>query len=334
MNKPVAIAVAGATSLVGEALIELLTEHQFPVAEFYPLEHEDEAGGRVTFNQQAHQVADINHFDFSKAQLVFFCGDTALSETYVPKAAEAGCRVIDRSAAFRHVQQVPLVVDGVNSEQIRDNRIICSPCCVSLQLAKILKPLQDSFGLDSVTVSTYQAVSGAGKAGLEEVGLQTAALLNFKEMKTRVFPHQIAFNVIPQIGSFEESGYTREEMKVINETRRVLASDAVHIDATTVRVPVFYGHSISLSLLTQQAVSRQQAQALLNKLDAVEVTDSDDMNDFPTPVSDAVGQEQIYVGRIRNHIDNEKGLSLWITADNIRACGAYNLLKIAQSVIS
>ena len=334
MSKQFNIAVIGATTAVGEALVELLQEHNFPVSGFYPLDHEDEAGGRIEFGKQQHLINDVANFDFTKADIVFFVSEPSISEKYVPRAVDAGCIVIDRTPVFRNKKSTPLVVSGVNAEAMATSKLIVSPCCITIELAKVLKPIYDSVGLKSVYASTYQAVSGAGKAGLEELGLQTAALLNFKEMKTRVFPHQMAFNVIPQIGAFEESGYTREEMKIINETKKVLADDSIHIDVTTVRVPVFYGHSMSLSIETKQPIDIDEVYRLLNDVAGVEVTDVDDFNDYPTPVTDAAGQETIYIGRIRKHIDNENGFSVWITADNIRACAASNVLQIAESLIS
>ena len=333
MSKTFNVAVVGATTAIGEALVELLAERKFPVAGFYPLDHEDEAGGRIELNNKQHLINDVADFDFKKSEIVFFVSESSISKKYVPLAVEAGCTVIDRTSVFRSEETTPLVVSGVNAQVIGSSKLIVSPCCITIELAKVLKPIHDSVGIKSINVSTYQAVSGVGKAGLEETGLQTAALLNFKEMKTRVFPHQIAFNVIPQIGAFEESGYTKEEMKIINETKKVLADDAIYIDATTVRVPVFYGHSMSLSVETKQPVTINEVQRLLNDVADVEVTDVDDFNDYPTPVTDAAGQETIYVGRIRKHIGNENGLSLWITADNIRACAASNVLQIAESLI-
>jgi aspartate-semialdehyde dehydrogenase len=334
MSKQFDIAIVGATTAVGEALVELLTEHKFPVAEFFPLDHEDEAGGRIEFNNKQHLINDVAKFDFSKARLVFFVADTSISENYVPKAAEAGCIVIDRTPAFRNVDRIPLVVSGVNSELIKGAKVVTNPCCIATALTKVLNPVHDSAGINALNISTYQAVSGAGKAGLEEVGFQTAALLNFKEMKAKVFPHQIAFNVIPQIGAFTEIGYTLEEMKIINETRKILNDDAMHINVTAVRVPVFYGHSISISVETRDSTSVSEVKAMLARLPGIEVTDQDDFNEYPTPVTDAANQETIYVGRIRQQPGVDNRFELWITADNIRACAANNMLAIAEQLIS
>jgi len=334
MSKTFTVAVIGAASLVGEALIELLAEREFPVSEFYPLDQEDEAGGRIEFDQRQNLIGDVANFDFKKVDIVFFVSEPSVSEKYVPQAVEAGCTVIDRTSIFRNEATTPLVVSGVNDDTILDSKLIASPCCITIEIAKVLKPIHDRVGIKSISVSTYQAVSGAGKAGLEEVGLQTAALLNFKEIKNRVFPHQIAFNVIPQIGAFEESGFSREEMKIIQETKKVLADDTICIDATAVRVPVFYGHSISLSIQTRQTIADIDINEMLHNQNGVEVTDADDFNEYPTPVSDAAGQEAIFVGRIRKHVDNSDGLSLWVCADNVRACAASNVLEIAEILIN
>lgn len=333
MSKQINVAIVGATSLVGEALVELLAEQKFPVGEFYPLEGEDEAGGRVEFNKEQVRVEDVATFDFSRAQLVFFVASTRISQEFVPKAAEAGCMVIDRSPAFRRVEQIPLISFGVNEAQIKESRVVTNPCCIATMLTRVLKPVYDKAGLSAINVSTYQAVSGAGKAGLEEVGLQTAALLNFKEMKTKVFPHQIAFNVIPQIGAFTESGYTEEEMKVINESRKIFNDDQLCINVTAVRAPVFYGHSASVSVETTQPVNVDEIKKLIASIPGVEVTDVEDFNEYPTPVTDAASQDIIYVGRIRQLPGYDHRFELWVTADNIRACGANNMLQIALSLV-
>lgn len=334
MSKEIDIAVVGVTTLVGEALIELLTEQNIPVGKLYPLDGEDEAGGRVEFIKEQLRVEDVAGFDFSKAQLVFFTGTLKQSQDYVPVAAEQGCRVIDRTPAFRNVEQIPLVVAGVNDEAIKDNKVITIPCCIASMLTRVLKPVYDQVGIEEITVSTYQAVSGAGREGLEEVGRQTAALLNFKEIKTQTFPHQIAFNVIPQVGAFTESGYTQEEMKIINETRKVLNSDTLMMNVTAVRVPVFYGHSAALSVKTTQAVTSNDVKTILRSLDHVELTDEEDFNAYPTPVSDAANQETIYVGRVRQQPGCENNVELWLSADNIRACAAHNMLRIASQIIT
>ena len=333
MSKEINIAVVGATSLVGEALIELLAEQNFPVGSLYPLEGEDEAGGRVEFNKEQLRVEDVAKFDFSKTQLVFFVASTKISQDYVPKAAEAGCMVIDRTPAFRGVEQIPMIAVGANDDQIKENKVVTNPSCISSMLSKVLKPVYDKAGINTINVSTYQSVSGAGKEGLEEVGLQTAALLNFKDMKVNVFPHQIAFNVIPQIGAFTESGYTQEEMKVINETKKIFNDDELYINATAVRTSVFYGHSASISVETKQRVSINEIKKLIGNVADVEITDDEDFNEYPTPVTDAANQETIFVGRIRQQLGCDNRFELWVTADNIRACAASNMVKIAAQLI-
>ena len=334
MSKEIDIAVVGASSLVGEALIELLAEHNFPIGTLYPVEGEDEAGGRVEFNKEQLRVEDVANFDFSKAQLVFFVASTKISQDYVPKAAEAGCMVIDRTPAFRNVEQIPMIAVGANDDQIKDNKVITNPSCIASMVSKVLKPVYDKAGINTINVATYQSVSGAGKEGLEEVGLQTAALLNFKDMKTRVFPHQIAFNVIPQIGAFTENGYTQEEMKVINETKKIFGDNELYINATAVRTSVFYGHSATISVETKQPISANEVKELIGVIGDVDITDIEDFNEYPTPVTDAANQETIYVGRIRQQAGCDTRFELWITADNIRACGAMNMIKIAEQLVS
>ncbi|MEJ2140746.1 MAG: aspartate-semialdehyde dehydrogenase [Gammaproteobacteria bacterium] len=334
MSKQIDIGIVGATSLVGEALLELLSEQNFPIGKLYLLDSEDEAGGRIEFNKEQLRVEDVASFDFARVQLAFFVSSTSVSKDFVPKAAEAGCRVIDRTPAFRSLEQIPLIADGVNNELIKDNRIITNPCCIALCLTKVLKPVYDNAGIKSINITSLQAVSGAGREGLEEIGLQTAALLNFKEMKTRVFPHQMAFNVIPQIGAFTESGYTEEEMKVINETRKILNDDGIFVNVTTVRVPVFYGHSATVSVETKQGVSVEQIKSMIGSIAGVEISDDEDFKEYPTPVTDAAGQETTYIGRVRQQAGSEHHFEFWLTADNIKACAASNMLRIASQLIT
>ena len=336
MDKSFEIAIVGASTTVGETLVEILQERKFPVAKLYLLDSEDSAGGRLDFNGQALKIENINSFDFSKVQLAFFVSTEGVSEEFAVKAAEQGCIVIDRTPAFRNDNDVPLVIPEVNADSIADykNRnIISSPSCTSIQMLVALKPIHDAVGLKHINVSTYQAVSGSGKDAAEELASQTAALLNFRDVKCKTYPKQIAFNVLPQVGEFHDNGYTHEEMKIIWETQKVLNDDSVLVNPTAVRVPVFIGHAASVHVETRDKISASQARDILQQAEGIELLDGQQSGEWPTPVTEAAGNDIIYVGRVRENISSENGLNLWIVTDNIRKGAALNCVQIAEVLV-
>lgn len=333
MSQKVNVAVVGATGMVGEALLEMLEARAFPVANLYPLEELKAAGGRVQFEGKNLRVEDVAKFDFSQTRIAFFCATDSVSREYAPKAAAANCVVIDRTPEFRREEDVPLIVPEVNAEAManfRDSNIIAMPSCMAIQLAMVLKPLHDAAGVERVNVVTFQAVSGAGQSGVEELAKQTANLLNAQSIKPKFFPKQIAFNVIPQIGDFEANGYSDEEMKIVAEIRKLFGGEIQAVNPTTVRVPVFFGHSAAVHVETGTKLTAEAARALFKRAPGLMVCDNDN---YPTPVSDAVGKDKVCVGRIREDLSHSKGLDLWITVDNVRKGAALNGIQIAEILL-
>ncbi|GAA4648910.1 aspartate-semialdehyde dehydrogenase [Kistimonas scapharcae] len=336
MSSTYDIAVVGATGAVGEAMLSILEEREFPVGKLYPLASERSAGGSVMFRNRAHRVENLADFDFSQVKIALFSAGGDVSADYAPKAAAAGCVVIDNTSHFRYQEDIPLIVPEVNPEAInayRNHNIIANPNCSTIQMLVALKPLHDAAFIRRITVSTYQAVSGAGMKGVKELADQTARLLNAKPVEADVFSKQIAFNVIPHIDHFEENGYTREEMKMVWETRKILGDETIQVNPTCVRVPVFYGHSESVSIETEKQLTAADARGLLENAPGVTVLDEQEAGGYPTPVGDCSGQDEVYVGRIREDISCERGLNLWIVSDNVRKGAALNSIQIAELLI-
>ncbi len=330
------VAVVGATGAVGEAMLEILHQRKFPVGKLHALASEDSAGGSVMFGGKAQRVRDLAGFDFSAVQIGLFAAGAAVAAEHGPRAAAAGCVVIDSTSQFRYDDDVPLVVPEVNPAALADYRrrgIVANPNGSAIQLLVALKPIYDAVGIERINVSTYQAVSGAGKAAVEELAGQTAQLLNGQGARCRVFAKQIAFNCLPQIDTFEDNGYTREEMKIVWETRKVLADAQLRVNPTCVRIPVFYGHSAAVHIETGDPISAEQARALLRDAAGVAVMDERADGGYPTPIEDAVGCDQVFVGRIREDISHGRGLNLWIVSDNVRKGAALNSVQIAEELI-
>ena len=335
--KPINIAVVGATGAVGEAMIDILESRQFPVDTLYPLASPRSAGKSLQFRGKHHTVQDLSAFDFSKADIALFSAGGDVSATFAPVAAEAGCIVIDNTSHFRREPDIPLVIPEVNPEAIAEYRqrgIIANPNCSTIQMLVALKPIYDAVGIERINVATYQAVSGTGKEAIEELAGQTARLLNGKAATASVYPKQIAFNVIPHIDTFQDNGYTREEMKMVWETQKILSDEAIAVNPTCVRVPVFFGHAEALHIETRDALSAEEATALLNAAEGVVVLDSHEDGGYPTPVTDAAGTDPVFVGRIRQDISHPKGLNLWVVADNVRKGAALNSVQIAELLVS
>ena len=336
MSKTFDVAIVGATGAVGEALIEILEQRDFPVGELYLLASERSAGSSLKFKNKSIKVSDLAEFDFNKVQIGLFSAGGSISEIYAPKAAAAGCIVIDNTSHFRYDDDIPLVVPEVNPEAIAGyttRNIIANPNCSTIQMLVALKPIHDAVGIKRISVSTYQAVSGTGKSAIEELAGQTAQLLNGREAKAEVYPQQIAFNALPQIDVFLENGYTKEEMKMVWETKKIFADEEIGVSATCVRVPVFYGHSEAVQIETKKEISETDARALLESAAGVTVIDERSDGGYPTAVKHASGQDDVFVGRLRKDISMPNGLNLWVVSDNVRKGAALNSVQIAEVLI-
>ncbi len=330
------VAVLGATGLVGEMMLTVLEERNFPVQELFPLASDRSLGKTVQFQGRAVPVMDAAKFDFTRAQLGLFSAGAGISAIYAPKAAAAGCVVIDNTSQFRYESDIPLVVPEVNPAaiaQYRERRIIANPNCSTIQMVVALKPIYDAVGIERINVATYQSVSGAGRKAVEELADQTAQLLNGRPVEPKVLPKQIAFNCLPQIDKFMENGYTKEEMKMHWETQKIFADPAIRVNATAVRVPVFYGHSEALHIETRERISAAAARALLSDAPGVTVIDEHRSGAYPTAVTEAANHDTVYVGRIREDMTHERGLDLWVVGDNIRKGAATNAVQIAEILV-
>lgn len=337
MSKLYDVAVVGATGAVGEAMIAILEQREFPVGNLYALASSRSAGSSIMFRGKSIKVSDLADFDFSKAQIGLFSAGGSISAEFAPKAAAAGCVVIDNTSHFRQDEDIPLVVPEVNAEALADygrRNIIANPNCSTIQMLVALKPIYDAVGIERINVATYQAVSGSGKEAIEELAGQTARLLNGQEIECEVYPRQIAFNAIPQIDVFEDNGYTREEMKMVWETRKIFGDHSIQVNPTCVRIPVFFGHSEAVHIETVDKISAEQARALLEQAPGVVVVDQHVDGGYPTPVVEAAGKDAVFVGRIREDISHPRGLDMWIVADNVRKGAALNSVQIAETLIS
>ncbi len=330
------VAVAGATGAVGEALLSILAQRDFPIDQLFPLASERSAGSTVMFKGRPHKVLNLAEFDFTRAQIGLFSAGGSVSAEFAPKAAAAGCVVIDNTSHFRYDDDIPLVVPEVNPHKIADygNRnIIANPNCSTIQMLVALKPIHDAAGVRRISVATYQAVSGTGKSAIEELAKQTANLLNGREVECDVYPKQIAFNALPHIDDFQENGYTKEEMKMCWETRKIFADESIQVSATCVRIPVFYGHSEAVQVETRSPISAREARDLLSAMPGVVVIDEPVAGGYPTAVTESVGQDAVFVGRIRQDISIDNGLNMWIVSDNVRKGAALNSIQIAELLI-
>jgi aspartate-semialdehyde dehydrogenase len=331
------VAVVGATGVVGETMIQVLQERGFPVSELHALASNRSLGKHVQFGGRDHPVDDLATFDFSRADIGLFSPGAEVSRVYAPKAAAAGCVVIDNTSEFRYQDDIPLVVPEVNPHAIaryKNRGIIANPNCSTIQMVVALKPIHDRVGIERINVATYQSVSGAGKDAMEELASQSATLLNGQgPVEPRVMPKQIAFNVIPQIDQFQDNGYTKEEMKMVWETRKIMEDETIRVNATAVRVPVFIGHSEAVHLETRKKITAAEARALLSKAPGVKVLDEMRPGGYPTAATEAANRDTVYVGRIREDISSERGLNLWIVADNVRKGAATNSVQIAEILV-
>jgi aspartate-semialdehyde dehydrogenase len=336
VSKKVDVAVVGATGAVGEAMLEILHQRQFQVGKVYALASARSAGTTVDFGNRSLMVEDLATFDFSKVQVGLFSPGASVSKEYAPIAAAAGCVVIDNTSQFRYDDDIPLVVPEVNPDAIveyKNRGIIANPNCSTIQMMVALKPIYDAVGIERINVATYQAVSGTGKPAMDELARQTADLLNGRSIQKAIYPKQIAFNVLPHIDVFEENGYTREEMKMVWETKKIMGDESIVVNPTAVRVPVFYGHSEAIHIETRDKITAEDAKKLFTDFDGIELMDSHEDGGYPTAVSDASGQDPVFVGRVREDISHPRGLNLWVVADNVRKGAALNSVQIAEVLV-
>lgn len=337
MAKKFKLAIVGATGLVGQAIVTILEKRNFPLEQLYLLASERSEGEPITFNKQVLFVEDLANFNFKKIDIVFFTAGNLISAEYVPKALQAGCIVIDNTSQFRYDEDVPLVIPEVNWQALKNykkRRIIANPNCSTTQMLVVLKPIYDAVGISRINVVTYQSVSGAGRKAVSELIDQSGRVLNGMSIKkSKVFPNQIAFNVIPQIDEFQDNGYTREEMKMVWETQKIFADETIQINPTAVRVPVFYSHSEAVYIETKQNISVSAVKILLENAPGVTVIDKQAKNAYPMPVMRNAQEDNVMVGRIHKDISHPFGLNLWIVADNIRKGAALNSVQIAECLI-
>jgi aspartate-semialdehyde dehydrogenase len=327
------VAVVGATGAVGEAMLEILAERKFPVGKLYALASERSVGKKVKFGNRELDVDDLADFDFSQVQIGLFSAGGSISADYAPKAAAAGCVVIDNTSHFRYDDDIPLVVPEVNPDAIADYKsrgIIANPNCSTIQMVVALKPIYDAVGIERINVATYQAVSGAGRSAVEELVRQTAMLLNGRPLEIDGDAKQIAFNAVPHIDTFQDNGYTKEEMKMVWETRKIFADDSILVNPTAVRIPVFYGHSEAVHIETRDKISAEKACELLGNAPGVTLLDGQKTGEYPTAVTESSGNDPVFVGRVREDISHPRGLDLWVVSDNIRKGAALNSVQIAE----
>lgn len=333
MNNAVDMAVVGATGVVGEAMLGILASRKFPLGKVHALASERSVGKEVDFGNRTLVVADLADFDFSRVQIALFSAGAGVSAEFAPRAVKAGCVVIDNTSQFRRDEDIPLVVPEVNADKIAEytnKGIIANPNCSTIQMVVALKPIYDAVGITRINVATYQAVSGAGKSAVEELAKQTAALLNFKPLEIAGDKKQIAFNAIPHIDEFQDNRYTKEEMKMVWETRKILQDDEIAVNPTAVRIPAFYGHSEAIHIETKQKISAEDVCELLRNAPGVALLDGVQTGAYPTAVTDASGNDPVFVGRVREDISHPTGINLWVVADNIRKGAALNSVQIAE----
>ena len=324
------VAVAGATGAVGRKMLEILEERKFPVATLKALASAKSVGQTLTFNGGPVTVEELNENSFEGVDISLFSAGASVSRQFAPSAVKSGCIVIDNSSAFRMEPDVPLVVPEVNPDAINSNAgIIANPNCSTIQMVVVLKPIHDKFKIKRVVVSTYQSVSGSGQKAIKELQNQIKNLLDGKTAELNVYPHQIAFNCIPHIDIFLDNGYTKEEMKMIDETRKILGDPSIMVSPTTVRVPVFYSHSESINVETLRPINAREVRELLSGMDGIRVIDNPETNEYPLAI-DGAGKDEVFVGRIRDDISCKNAINFWVVSDNLRKGAALNAVQIAE----
>ncbi len=336
MNRKFNVAVVGATGAVGEVMLAILAERGFPCGKVHAVASNRSAGQRVAFAGSDLVVEDLEKFDFSDIQIGLFSPGASVSQIHAPRAAAAGCVVIDNTSCFRYDADIPLVVPEVNPDAIaryRNRGIIANPNCSTIQMVVALKPIHDAVGIERINVCTYQSVSGTGKEAIVELEKQSAAALNGRPVRIDVYPRQIAFNVLPHIDVFMENGYTKEEMKLVWETQKIMGDDSIRVNATAVRVPVFYGHSEAVHIETRKKISVEDVRKLLRAASGIVLMDERRDSGYPTAVTEAAGTDPVFVGRVREDTSHPTGLNLWIVSDNVRKGAALNSVQIAEILV-
>jgi len=331
--KEFSVAIVGITGAVGEVMLEILEARDFPVRDLFLLASDRSVGKRYQYKSKNFRVEALSKFDFKKAQIALFSAGSSISREFAPRAAKAGCVVIDNTSLFRREDHIPLIIPEVNPtklEQFKKNNIIANPNCSTIGMLVALQPIRLAVGIRRINVATYQAVSGSGKKGIEELASQTARLLNVQPIESEVYPQQIAFNALPAIGDLEENGYTNEEMKMVWETQKIFEDDSILVNPTCVRIPVFYGHGEAIHVETKEPITTEKALDLLSDAPGVRVIDQRDPIDFPSAVRDSAGKDPVFVGRVRQDISSERGLSMWVVSDNVRKGAALNSVQIAE----
>lgn len=337
MSKQYDVAVVGATGAVGQEMLKILRQRKFPVGKVYALASARSVGEELDFGSDELYVEDLAGFDFSKVQIGLFSPGASVSAEYAPKAAAAGCVVIDNTSQFRYDPDVPLVVPEVNAHAIAGytkRGIIANPNCSTIQMLVALKPILDAVGIERINVATYQSVSGTGKEAIEELADTSARALSGQDFESKVYPKQIAFNCLPHIDTFQPNGYTKEEMKMVWETHKIFEDDSIQVNPTAVRVPVFYGHSEALHIETREKISADRARELLAAAPGIKVMDEHVDGGYPTAVTEGAHHDEVFVGRIREDISHPRGLDLWVVSDNIRKGAALNSVQIAECLIA
>jgi len=336
MSKKFNVAVVGATGAVGETMLSILQERGFPVENLYALASSRSAGSTIRFNGKTIVIEDLENFDFKGVDIGLFSPGASVSKIHAPRAAEAGCVVIDNTSEFRYDDDIPLVVPEVNPHAVADYKnkgIIANPNCSTIQMLVALKPIHDAATIERINICTYQAVSGTGKEAIEELAKQTAELLNGRPAVCEVYPKQIAFNALPHIDDFQENGYTKEEMKMLWETRKIFEDDSIRVNPTAVRIPVFFGHSEAIHIETRKKLSAEEVKKLLRNKAGIKVVDEHKDGGYPTAVSEAAGEDPVFVGRIREDISHPRGINLWVVSDNVRKGAALNSIQIAEILV-
>ncbi len=332
-NQKLSVGVVGATGAVGREMLKVLEQRNFPVTKIKALASSRSAGTKLEFKGEEIVVEELTENSFDHLDLALFSAGGAISKKFAPIAAEKGCVVVDNSSAWRMDPEVPLVVPEVNPDDLENHKnIIANPNCSTIQMVVPLKPIHDTYRIKRIVVSTYQAVSGTGQKAINELEQQVRDLFNMKEVKCDVYPYQIAFNCLPHIDIFLDNDYTKEEMKMVNETKKIMGDDTIKVTATTVRVPVFYGHSESVNIETEKKISAKEVRALLSQAPGVKVLDNPKEKIYPMPIF-AAGEDEVFVGRIRDDDTVENGINMWIVADNLRKGAALNAVQIAEEIL-
>ncbi|MBW8190409.1 aspartate-semialdehyde dehydrogenase [Neiella marina] len=328
------VAVLGATGVVGKTMLEILAEREFPIDQVFALASARSAGDTVLFGNKQLEVLDADEFDWSQVQIAFFSAGGSVSAKYAPLAADEGCVVIDNTSEFRYEPDIPLVIPEVNPHDLanfRNRNIIANPNCSTIQMLVALAPIHKTVGISRINVSTYQSVSGTGKEAIEELASQAGQMVNGMPADAKVYPKTIAFNVLPHIDAFQDNGYTKEEMKMVWETQKILGDESVLVNPTAVRVPVMFGHAEAVHLETRDQIDAEGVKSLLREAEGIILFEDD--NDYPTQLEEGSGSDDVYVGRVRNDISHPHGVNLWVVADNVRKGAALNSVQIAEVLI-